>query len=365
MGQLKADERGIIRLLRGCVPDKTLRMSSSLVAAPAAPGKRKKLLDQVRDACRFKHYSIRTERAYCDWIERFIRFHGKRHPAEMNELEVGEFLTHLATQCQVSASTQNQALSALLFLYKEVLKQKIGWLEKVERAKRPLRVPVVLTRDEVRKVFAHLHGTPRLMAGLLYGSGLRLMECLRLRVKDVDFGYARITVRDGKGAKDRITMLPVNLASALQRHLEKVRLQHEEDVAQGFAGVHLPGALERKYPGTPTDWAWQWVFPSSRVVRDWPVDGVGRSVGYHRHHVDENVLQLAVKKAVRASGIAKPATCHTLRHSFATHLLENGSDIRTVQELLGHKDVSTTQIYTHVLNRPGLSVTSPLDMAAV
>ncbi len=305
---------------------------------------------------RVKHYSMRTERCYCDWIVRFIRYHGKRHPREMAEPEVTEFLTHLARERDVASSTQNQALSALLFLYKEVLKTEIGWLDSVKRATKPKRLPVVLTKDEVHKVFAHLSGAPRLMAGLLYGSVLRLMECVRLRVKDVDFAYARITVRDGKGAKDRVTMLPVNLASKLERHLQKVKVQHDEDKEIGLGRVYLPYALARKYPHASRDWAWQWVFPSSRISPD-PRSGERR-----RHHLDENVLQVAVKNAVRAAAIAKPATCHTLRHSFATHLLENGYDIRTVQELLGHKDVSTTMIYTHVLNRPGLGVKSPFDV---
>jgi integron integrase len=311
------------------MPDKNPFMATEVVAQAASPGKPKKLLEQVRDLLRLKHYSLRTERCYCDWIERFIRFHGKRHPRDLGEKEVSAFLTHLARDGQVAASTQNQALSALLFLYKGVLKQEIGWLEGVERAKRPVRQPLVLTRDEIHKVFAHLHGTPRVMAGLLYGSGLRLMECVRLRVKDVDFGYARITVRDGKGAKDRITMLPVNLAGALERHLQKVQAQHGEDLEAGFGSVYLPEALGRKYPNASREWAWQYVFPSSRLAVD-PRSGQRR-----RHHLDENVLQLAVKKAVRASGITKPASCHTFRHSFATHLLENGYDIRTVQELLG------------------------------
>jgi integron integrase len=319
------------------------------------PDKPKKLLDQVRDVMRLKHYSLRTERCYWDWIVRFIRFHGTRHPREMADQEVEQFLTHLARERNVAASTQNQALSALLFLYKEVLKQEIGWLDAVERATKPKRVPVVLTRDEVHKLFRHLNGTPRLMAALLYGSGLRLMECVRLRVKDVDFAYARITVREGKGAKDRVTMLPVNLAAPLQRHLLKVKAQFEQDLEEEITGVYLPHALARKYPNAERDWAWQWVFPSARLSRD-PRTGERR-----RHHLNENVLQVAVKRAVRASGIAKPATCHTLRHSFATHLLENGYDIRTVQELLGHKDVSTTMIYTHVLSKPGIGVRSPLD----
>jgi integron integrase len=328
----------------------------TLVVAPATDGKpKKKLLDRVRDVTRLKHYSLRTERTYCDWIERFIRFHGMRHPAEMAEPEVGEFLTDLARVGNVSASTQNQALSALLFLYKEVLKQEIGWLKQVERAKKPARLPVVLSRDEVHKIFAHLHATARLMAGLLYGSGLRLMECVRLRVKDVDFAYARITVRDTKGGRDRVTMLPVNLAAPLQRHLQKVKAQHEQDLADGFGDVWLPDALARKYPNAAREWSWQFVFPSSRISVD------PRSQAKRRHHINESALQQAVKKAVRAARLTKPASCHTFRHSFATHLLENGYDIRTVQDLLGHKDVSTTMIYTHVLNKPGIGVKSPLD----
>ena len=322
---------------------------------PPSQSNKPKLLDQVRDAIRLKHYSIRTERTYLDWIKRFILFHGKRHPREMAEVEVTQFLTHLARDGHVAASTQNQALSALLFLYKEVLKQEIGWLNNVERASKPPRLPVVLSRDETKRVFAHLRGKEKLMAGLLYGSGLRLMECVRLRVKDVDLAYLTITVRDTKSCKDRITMLPVNLAPRLERHLAKMKIQHEQDLADGFGTVHLPHALSRKYPNAAREWAWQYVFPSTRLSTD------PRSGDKQRHHMAEGILQAAIKQAVRASGIAKPATCHTLRHSFATHLLERGYDIRTVQELLGHKDVSTTMIYTHVLNRPGIGVKSPLD----
>ncbi len=332
-------------------------------------GKPKKLLEQVRDVIRRKQFSIRTETSYIDWIKRFILFHQKRHPREMSEAEVNEFLNYLAREKNVAASTQNQALSALLFLYREVLKQEIGWLEGVERVKKPARLPVVLTKDEVRIVFAHLHGTYRLMAGLLYGSGLRLMECVRLRVKDIDFGYLRITIRDGKGGRDRVTMLPVNLTQPLERHLQKVKAQHEEDVEAGFGRVHLPSALARKSPHSAQEWAWQYVFPSSRLSVDPRSRGaeaaptLGSPTLRHRHHMDESALQLAMKNAVRGSRVNKPATCHSLRHSFATHLLENGYDIRTVQELLGHKDVSTTMIYTHVLNKPGMGVKSPLDHA--
>jgi integron integrase len=333
--------------------DKIAVMADSVLRMPRA-GK-PKLLDQVRNVIRRKHYSIRTEQAYIDWIKRFIIYHGKRHPGEMAEEEVAEFLTHLARDLNVAASTQNQALSALLFLYKEVLKHEIGWLEKVERAKRPPKVPVVLSRAELKQIFAHLHGVPKLMAGLLYGSGLRLMECVRLRVKDVDFELGQIIVRDTKGGKDRVTMLPLNLAEPLRRHLSRVEAQHEQDLEDGFGSVHLPFALARKSPKAARDWAWQYVFPSSRLSVD-PRTGEKR-----RHHIAEGILQTALKRAVDAAGIVKRANCHSLRHSFATQLLSKGYDIRTVQELLGHKDVSTTMIYTHVLNKPGIGVRSPLD----
>lgn len=326
-------------------------MSLSPQSCPGNP----KLLDRVRDAARLKHYSIRTEKTYSDWIRRFILFHHKRHPAEMAEPEVTAFLTHLARDGQVASSTQNQALSAILFLYKEVLKQEIGWLNQVERAKKTPKLPVVLTRDEVRRLLGQLRGTPKLMASLLYGSGLRLMECVRLRVKDIDFAYAQITVRDAKGGKDRVTMLPVDLVKPLESHLVKTQAQHKQDLADGYGSVYLPFALDRKFPAAHREWIWQYVFASSRVATD------PRSGRRQRHHMAEGILQNALKQAVRASGLTKAASCHSLRHSFATHLLENGYDIRTVQELLGHKDVSTTMIYTHVLNKPGIGVKSPLD----
>ena len=314
-----------------------------------------KLLDQVRDRIRVKHYSISTEKLYVQWIKRFILFHGKRHPAELGAAEVEAFLTHLAVDGHVSASTQNQALSALLFLYKEVLVMDLPWLENVVRAKRPVRLPVVLSRTEVRAVLVRMNGVYALMANLLYGTGMRLMECVRLRIKDVDFGRGEIIVRDGKGAKDRVTMLPVSVVAGLQAHLAQRRALFEDDKLVGKAEVYLPDALARKYPSAATDWAWQYIFVSGSYSVD-PRSGVER-----RHHVDEKLLQRAMKKAVQAAGITKLATPHTLRHSFATHLLEAGYDIRTVQALLGHSDVSTTMIYTHVLNKGGLGVLSPLD----
>jgi len=320
----------------------------------AAPEK-VKLLDQVREVIRLKHYSIRTEESYVGWIRKFIVFHGKRHPAEMAEADVRAFLSHLATHDNVTASTQNQAFSALLFLYRQVLKQELGQIEGVERAKRPARLPLVLTRAEVKAVLSHLKDTEWLMASLLYGAGLRLMECLRLRVKDIDFGYHQMVVRDGKGQKDRVTMLPQALEPSLQRHLERVKALHQLDLRRGYGDVYLPFALERKYPAAPKEWGWQYVFPSDRLSKD------PRSGAVRRHHLDENTLQRAVKRGVRLAGLTKPASCHTLRHSFATHLLQAGYDIRTLQELLGHRDVSTTMIYTHVVNKGGQGVRSPLD----
>jgi integron integrase len=314
----------------------------------------KKLLDQVRDAARLKHYSIRTEQAYVNWIKRYILFHNIRHPKEMGNSEIEVFLTHLAVKENVAASTQNQALSALLFLYREVLRQELGPIDAL-RAQKPKRLPTVLTREEVHRVLAQLSGTRRLMAQLLYGSGLRLMECMRLRVKDVDFGQHQIVVRDGKGNRDRVTMLPESLVTPLQEHLLRVKRLHDEDLARGHGAVYLPYALERKYPNANREWIWQYVFPSERLSKD-PRSGVMR-----RHHLHESSLQKAVRNAAKRAGLNKHVTCHTFRHSFATHLLENGYDIRTVQELLGHKDVKTTMIYTHVLNRGGLAVRSPLD----
>jgi integron integrase len=314
-----------------------------------------KLLDQVREVCRLKHFSIRTEHSYVHWIKRFILFHNKRHPLDMSHQEIRSFISDLATQRQVSASTQTQALCALLFLYRDVLKTDLQFIEGIERAKRPKRLPVVLTRDEVSAVLNQLSGTLKLMASLLYGSGLRLIECVRLRVKDLEFNYQQITVIDGKGGKDRVTMLPAALAEPLKRHLVRVRLLHEEDLSEGFGEVYLPYALDRKYSNAAREWPWQYVFPAAKRSTD-PRTGKQR-----RHHLSERVLQRAVNCAVRKAKIAKPASCHSLRHSFATHLLEAGYDIRTVQELLGHKDVSTTMIYTHVLNKGGKGVRSPLE----
>ena len=318
-----------------------------------------KLLDQVRTAIRSRRYSIRTEQAYVEWIKRFILFHQKRHPTEMGAEEVREFVSDLAARRNVAASTQNQAFSAVLFLYREVLKEELPWIGDVERAKRPPKLPVVFTPEEARAVISRLHGTSRLMAQLLYGCGLRVMECVRLRIKDVDFGYLQITIHEGKGGRDRRTMLPVSLVEPLRRQIEKRRLRHEEDLAAGHGAVHLPGALAQKHPGAARELGWQYLFASRKRTHD-PRDESDEPVE-KRHHASETLLQRCVKLAIREAGINKAASCHTFRHSFATHLLENGYDIRTIQDLLGHKDVSTTMIYTHVLNRPGLGVRSPLD----
>lgn len=315
-----------------------------------------RLLDQVRIAIRTYHYSRKTERAYVGWVRRFVLHHGKRHPSEMGEAEVTAFLSDLATRWKVSASTQNQALSAILFLYRVVLRKELPWMEGIVHAKRPARVPVVLTREEVAAVLRSLEGVPWLAASLMYGSGLRLMECLRLRVKDVDFGRNEITVRDGKGQKDRVTMLPSALRQPLREQIERVHRQHRADLVRGWGAVEVPFALARKYPNEAREWCWQWIFPATRHYR-------AESGEVRRHHLHESVLQRAVKEAARSARLSKRAGCHTLRHSFATHLLERGSDIRTVQELLGHSDVRTTMIYTHVLNRGARGVTSPLDQA--
>jgi integron integrase len=314
-----------------------------------------RLLDQVRARLRANFYAIRTEEAYLGWMRRFILFSGKRHPKEMGAREVAGFLSHLANVGHVSPSTQNQAFSALLFLYNDFLEKPLGDLPAFKRAQRQRKVPVVLTKTEAKRLLSQLEGVEWMMAVLLYGSGLRLLEMLRLRVKDVDFGYSQITVRDGKGGKDRVTMLPEGVVAALKRHLERRQREHQEDVKTGGGGVHLPYALAIKYPKADKAWAWQYVFAARSSSRD------PRSGNLRRHHIDEVTVQRLVKQAAGKAGIDKLVTPHTLRHSFATHLLESGSDIRTVQELLGHKDVSTTMIYTHVLNRPGLAVKSPAD----
>jgi integron integrase len=334
-------------------PDSRVRIAED---SPSTTGGAKpRFLDRVRWHLRVKRYSIRTEQAYIDWIRRFILFHNKRHPEQMGEEEIAAFLSHLNVDLHVAASTQNQAFSALLFLYQRVLDRKLEFISGVERVRRPAKVPVVFNRSEARSVIAQLHGDYRLLAELLYGSGLRLMEALRLRVKDIDFTASHITIRQSKGMRERITILPDRLREPLRHHLQRVKELHQADLARGRGAVHLPFALERKYKNAARDWRWQYVFPAAKLSVD-PRSGETR-----RHHVSEKNLQNAVKNAIRAAGVAKGASCHTFRHSFATHLLESGSDIRTVQELLGHKDVSTTMIYTHVLNRPGLGIRSPLD----
>jgi len=313
-------------------------------------------MDRVREELRARHYSPRTEETYAWWIRRYIQFHGMRHPASMGPEEIRTFLSHLATADRVAASTQNQALSALLFLYRRVLRIDPGELGEVIRARKPMRLPVVMTRDEVRCVLSHLSGDFLLMANLMYGAGLRLQECVQLRVQDLDFSRNQILVRDGKGRQDRMTMLPQRLKASLASHLEVVRAVHQRDLGEGYGRVFLPDAIVRKYPAAPTDWRWQWVFPQDRR---W----VNRESGEQgRHHKDPSLLQRAVAAAVREAGLTKRASCHTFRHSFATHLLESGHDIRTVQELLGHRSVRTTQIDTHVLNLGPSGVPSPMDL---
>ncbi len=327
--------------------------ASAALGFPAT--QKPKLLEQVRHAIRIRHLSPQTEQAYISWIKQFIFFHNKRHPVEMSEAEIGQFLSSLATRSRVSASTQNQALNALLFLYNKVLEKKIGLVQGVVRANRPRRLPVVLTKEEMKSVLDSMTGAPWLMAMLLHGSGLRLMECCRLRVKDIDFSKNQIVIRAGKGDKDRYTMLPAIVKEHLVTHLRAGIQQHEEDLKRGMGRVALPNALERKYPNAGKEWGWQWVFPATSHYTD-QVTGEKR-----RHHLHESVLQKAVKDARVRAGVYKPASCHTFRHSFATHLLEDGYDIRTVQELLGHRHVNTTMIYTHVLNRGGKGVRSPAD----
>lgn len=319
---------------------------------PAHPPK---LLDQLRAKIRVLHYSIRTEQAYVDWNRRFILFHNKRHPMEMGKVEVEAFLTHLAVEREVAASTQSQAKSALLFMYQRVLGQELPWLSDIVTAKQPQRLPNVLTVCEAQAVLGRVSGVPELICQLLYGSGLRLLEACRLRVQDLDFEMHQLIVRDGKGAKDRVTMLPQSLTGALKHHLARIKLMHDADLRAGNGEVYLPFALDRKYPAAPREWRWQYVFPANQPSLD-PRSGASR-----RHHVGEQTVQRAVRRAAMLAGIHKRVSPHTLRHSFATHLLMSGYDIRTVQELLGHKDVQTTMIYTHVLNRGGHGVISPLD----
>jgi integron integrase len=315
------------------------------------------LLDELRSRIRAKHLSPRTEQAYASWAARYIRFHHGRHPARLGAAEIDAFLTHLSARRKVAASTHNQAASALLFLYREVLGVQVeGLRSKVVRARAPSRLPIVLTPTEVRSVLNRLHGVHRIAGTLLYGSGMRLMECMRLRVKDLDFERREIVIREGKGDRDRVTMLPEAIRAELGRYLQGVRDRHDLDTRSGAGWVPLPTALERKSPHAGCEWAWQWVFPATRILVD-PATGRRR-----RHHLHPSSVQRAVKAAVRQSGISKRATCHTFRHSFATHLLEAGYDIRTVQELLGHRNVRTTMVYTHVLNRGGLGVRSPADI---
>lgn len=314
-----------------------------------------RLLECIREVMRVNHYSISTERTYILWIKQYIYFHNKRHPKEMGADEITAFLTHLAVKRNVSPSTQNQALSAILFLYKRVLDINLPWMDDIVRAKRPRRLPVVFTRQEVKALLSQFEGTRWLIFSLIYGCGFRILECLRLRIKDIDFHYKQIIIRDAKGSKDRVTLLPGSLLEPLRNHLARVKLLHEQDLMNGFGCVYLPHALERKYPNACKEWGWQYIFPSINISTD-PRSNIRR-----RHHVYEKTLQRKMKQAIQNAGIIKPGSTHTLRHSFATHLLEDGYDIRTVQELLGHKDVKTTQIYTHVMGKGCNGVKSPLE----
>lgn len=319
------------------------------------PERRVRLLERLRQRLRARHYSSKTEAAYCNWVRRFVLFHDRRDPSSMGETEIAKFLTHLATVDKVSASTQNQAMHAILFLYRQVLRRPVGFLSDVAPARRPVRLPIVLSRDEVRTLLGGMRGVVRLCATLMYGSGLRVSECLSLRVKDIDFDRREILVRSGKGDKDRRVPLPTTLVPALKVHLERTRGRFDRDRSAGIRGSSMPVALRRKFPNAEREWIWQYVFPASRPYRE-KETGIRR-----RHHLHETVIQRAVTEAARASRISKRVTSHSLRHSFATHLLESGADIRTIQELLGHSDVRTTMVYTHVLNRGGLGVESPAD----
>ncbi|OPY80816.1 MAG: Tyrosine recombinase XerD [Syntrophorhabdus sp. PtaU1.Bin153] len=351
---LHGEELNIDPSLQGLVPALQGEKSEDYDNSPAEPSSTASLIDQARHLIRLKHYSIRTEETYLHWIKRYLFFHNNRSPNEMGNYEIEAFLTHLAVNLRIASATQNVAFNALLFLYRNVLKKDLGDIDAI-RAKKPRRLPTVMSKDETMKVISAVPSDHQLAVKLIYGSGLRLMECLRLRVKDIDFGNNHILIRDAKGMKDRITILPDNLKSALQDHLERVRLLHQDDMVKGYGRVYLPYALERKYPKASTEWGWQYVFPAKTLPKD------PRTGEIRRHHIHENSLQKAVKTAVQLAGIAKPVNVHTFRHCFATHLLEANYDIRTVQELLGHKDVSTTMIYTHVLSKPGLHVKSPLD----
>lgn len=335
--------------------DFTPRIPLAHLGSRSEPERKLRLMERLRHRLRTRHYSQKTEVAYCSWVRRFIVFHDRRHPMSMGEAEIAEFLSHLANVRNVSASTQNQALHAILFLYRHVLSRPLGFVSEIAPARRPVRLPIVLSQSEVRTVLSEMRSIPRLCATLMYGSGLRVSECLSLRVKDVDFDRGEILVRSGKGDKDRRVPLPVAVVPALRAHLERTRRQFGSDLALGLRGAALPEALSRKFPNAEREWIWQYVFPATRPYREQET-GICR-----RHHLHESVIQRAVTEAARATGMTKRVTCHSLRHSFATHLLESGADIRTIQELLGHSDVRTTMVYTHVLNRGGMGVQSPAD----